>query len=213
MKILVTGFDPFGGERVNPAFEVIKKLSSNISGAQVIKLEVPTVFKKSVELALKTIEKEKPDFVLCIGQAGGRAAISIERVAINIDDASIPDNENNQPVDLAIDTEGMPCYFATIPIKAIAKAIRSKNTPALISNSAGTYVCNHIMYGILNYIYKNNLNIKAGFIHIPYIPEQVLNKANTPSMSLETTVLAIETAIETIVTTNQDIKASGGSIY
>lgn len=200
MKILVTGFDPFGGEKVNPAFEVIKKLSSNIAGAQVIKLEVPTVFKKSIELVERIIEKENPDIVLCIGQAGGRASISIERIAINIDDARIPDNENNQPVDLSIDSEGLPAHFATIPIKSIAKAIKRQNIPASISDSAGTFVCNHIMYGILNYIYKNNLDVKAGFIHIPFLPEQVLDKTSMPSMSLDTMVKAIETAIITIVT-------------
>lgn len=200
MKVLVTGFDPFGGEKVNPAFEVIKRLSSNIAGAEVVKLQVPTVFRKSIDVTIKAIEEEKPDFVLCIGQAGGRFAITVERVAINIDDARIPDNENNQPIDTPIDPEGEPAYFATIPIKAIVEAIRNEGIPAAVSNTAGTFVCNHLLYGVLNYINKNNLNIKAGFIHIPFLPEQVVDKPNMPSMSIETMVKAIEIAITTIVT-------------
>lgn len=212
MKILVTGFDPFGGEKVNPSFEIIKKLKSDIAGAQVIKLEVPTVFKKSIKLVEEAIEKENPNIVLSIGQAGGRAAISIERIAINIDDARIQDNENNQPVDLTIDPEGLPAYFATIPIKSIVYAIKNQGIPASISDSAGTFVCNHIMYGILNYIYKNSLKIKSGFIHIPFLPEQVIDKANTPSMSLEIMLMAIETAITAIVTTDEGINASEDSL-
>ncbi|SHF33655.1 pyroglutamyl-peptidase I . Cysteine peptidase. MEROPS family C15 [Caldanaerobius fijiensis DSM 17918] len=199
MKVLVTGFDPFGGEKVNPAFEVIKRLSSNIAGAEIVKLQVPTVFRKSIDVTIKAIEEEKPDFVLCIGQAGGRFAITVERVAINIDDARIPDNENNQPIDTPIDPEGEPAYFATIPIKAIVEAVKNEGIPAAVSNTAGTYVCNHLLYGVLNYINKNDLNIKAGFIHIPFLPEQVVDKPNMPSMSIETMVKAIEIAITTIV--------------
>lgn len=200
MKVLVTGFDPFGGEKVNPAFEVIKRLSSNIAGAEVVKLQVPTVFRKSIDVTIKAIEAEKPDFVLCIGQAGGRFAITVERVAINIDDARIPDNENNQPIDMPIDPEGEPAYFATIPIKEIVEAIKNEGIPAAVSNTAGTFVCNHLLYGVLNYINKNDLNIKAGFIHIPFLPEQVVDKTNMPSMSIDTMVKAIEIAITTIVT-------------
>ena len=212
MKILVTGFDPFGGEKVNPAFEVIKKLSTNIAGVEVIKLEVPTVFIKSIEVVTKAIDDINPDFVLNIGQAGGRFAVSVERVAINMDDARIPDNINQQPVDLAIDPEGQPAYFATIPIKAMAQAIKDMGVPAIVSDTAGTFVCNHLMYGVLNHIYKNKLNIKAGFIHIPFLPEQVVNKPNTASMSVETLVKSIETAITVIVTTANDIRVSEGHI-
>jgi pyroglutamyl-peptidase len=212
MKILVTGFDPFGGEKVNPAFEVIKKLSTNIAGVEVIKLEVPTVFKKSIEVVTKAIDKIGPDFVLNIGQAGGRFAVSVERVAINIDDARIPDNINQQPIDLPIDPEGQPAYFATLPIKAVAQAIKDNGIPAIVSDTAGTFVCNHLMYGVLNHIYKNKLNIKAGFIHIPFLPEQVINKPNTASMSVETLVKSIETAVAVIVTTANDIRVSEGHV-
>jgi len=204
MKVLVTAFDPFGGENINPSYEVLKRLKDNIEGAEIIKLQVPTVFYLSVEKVIEKIKEVNPNVVLSIGQAGGRYDISVERIAINIDDARIPDNINQQPIDTPIDPEGNAAYFATIPIKAIVEGIRKENIPASVSNSAGTYVCNHLMYGILNYIHKNNLNIKAGFIHIPYVPAQVVNKPNTPSMSLEDMVKAIEIAIGVIVKNSMD---------
>jgi pyroglutamyl-peptidase len=212
MKILVTGFDPFGGEKINPAYEVVKNLKDNIAGAEVVKLQVPTAFYESVECTVKKIKEVNPDFVLNIGQAGGRYGITPERVAVNIDDARIPDNLNQQPVDTKIDENGENAYFATIPIKAIAAAIKSKNIPASVSDSAGTFVCNHLMYGVLNYINKNKLNIKAGFIHIPFLFQQIINKPNTPGMDLDTMVEAIETALEVIVTAKEDIKESQGNI-
>jgi pyroglutamyl-peptidase len=213
MLILVTGFEPFGDEKINPAQQVIKQLGCNISGIEVVKLEVPTVFTKSVELVIKAIEELKPDFVLCLGQAGGISDISVERVAINLDCARIPDSENQQPIDVPIDPEGQNAYFATIPVNAIVQAIKTAKVPARISYTAGTYVCNHIMYGVLNHIYKNKLNIKAGFIHLPYLTEQVVNKANMPSMSIETLVNAIEAAITAIAENDKDIKASNGYLY
>ncbi|WP_434630677.1 pyroglutamyl-peptidase I [Thermoanaerobacterium thermosaccharolyticum] len=199
MKILVTGFDPFGGEKINPAYEIIKRLSDLIDGAEIIKLQVPTVFNKSIKVVTQKIAEEKPDVVLCLGQAGGRYTVTVERVAINIDDARIPDNENNQPIDSLIDPDGEPAYFSTIPIKKIVNAMKMNKIPAEISNTAGTFVCNHLLYGVLNYIYKNKLNTKAGFIHIPFLPEQVVDKPNTPSMDLNILVNAINVAIKTIV--------------
>lgn len=210
MKILVTGFDPFGEEKINPAFEVIKKLNDNIHNIEVVKLEVPTAFNASIEKACNKIQEINPDAVLCIGQAGGRYDVTVERVAINVNDARIPDNLKQQPIDTAIDENGEAAYFATIPIKAIVEGIRSEGVPASVSNTAGTYVCNHLMYGVLNYIYKNNLNIKAGFIHIPFLTEQVVNKPNVPSMSLDTMVKAIEAAIKVIGKNEADIKKSEG---
>jgi pyroglutamyl-peptidase len=212
MKILVTGFDPFGGEKINPAFEVIKRLRDNIEGAEVVKLEIPTAFYSSTNKIVEKLKEANPDVVLMIGQAGGRFEVTVERVGVNVDDARIPDNENQQPIDKAIDEEGLPAYFATIPIKAIVQEIKARNIPASVSNTAGTYVCNHIMYGVLNYIYKNKLNIKGGFIHIPYLLEQVITKPNTPAMSLEIMVEAIETAIEAIVKHDKDINITGGTV-
>lgn len=197
MKILVTGFEPFGGEKVNPSYEVVK-LIKDIENVEMLKLQVPTVFNSSVEKVIESICEFKPDYVLLIGQAAGRSAISVERVAINVDDASIADNDGNLPVDLPIDKEGMNAHFATLPIKEIVKNVKDLGIPCYVSNSAGTYVCNHLMYGVLNYIYKNKLNIKAGFIHIPYMHEQAIDKCTVSSMALGTMVTAIEETINTL---------------
>jgi len=212
MKILITGFDPFGGEKINPAFEVIKGLADSINGVEVVKLQVPTAFYSSVELTIKKIEEVKPDFVLSIGQAGGRFDISVEKVAINLNDARIADNLGQQPIDTVIDENGDTAYFSTLPVKAIVQAIRNTNIPASLSYTAGTYVCNHLMYGVLNYIHKNNLNIKAGFIHIPYLLEQVVNKPSTAGMDITTLVNAIETAIKIIISNKEDIFSKEGTI-
>ena len=199
----MTGFNSFGEEKINPALEVIKKLKNNIAGADVVKLVVPTVFGKSIEIVTYAIEKERPDYVLCIGQAGGRFEITAERIAINLNDAKIPDNEGKMPIDVSIDNGGRAAYFATIAIKEIVLEIKKEKIPAAISNSAGTFVCNHLMYGVLDYISKNNIPAKAGFIHIPFLPEQAVDKLNMPSMAIETMVKAIEIAIKTIALSNK----------
>jgi len=198
MKILVTGFDPFGGEKINPALETIKLLPDEILGVKIVKLEIPTVIGKSVAKIKKMIEKENPDVVLSIGQAGNRADISVERIGINIDDCRIPDNEGNQP------------------IKAIVEKIKAGKIPASISNTAGTFICNHVCYGVAHIAAERTAQgkpMKSGFIHIPFLPEQVIGKpALTPSMSLEMIVKGIELAIEAIVENDADIKVSGGKI-
>lgn len=199
MKVLVTGFEPFGGEKINPSYEVIKSLPDLICEAEIYKTQIPTVFNKSVNVLIKKIEKVKPDIVIMIGQAGGRHNITVERIAINVNDARIEDNEKNKPEDEAIDEEGLPAYFCTLPIKKIVEEIKKVDIPAAISNTAGTFVCNNLVYGALNYIHKNNLKIKAGFIHIPYLPQQVIDKPDTPSMSLENMKKGILKAIEVSV--------------
>ena len=145
-KILVTGFDPFDNEKINPALEVIKLLPKKIRNNEIKILEIPTVYKKSIEKIDKEIENYNPDCILSIGQAGGRTDISIERVAINIDDFRIKDNEGNQPIDEKIYLDGDNAYFSTLPIKAIQSEITINNIPASISNTAGTFVCNHVFY-------------------------------------------------------------------
>ena len=211
-KILVTGFDPFGGEKVNPALEVIKLLPKKVGENEVRILEIPTVYRKSVEKIEKEIESYKPDYVLSIGQAGGRASISIERVAINIDDFRIKDNEGNQPIDENIFEDGENAYFSTLPIKSIQDELSKNNIPSSISNTAGTFVCNHVFYGVRYLVEKKYKGKKSGFIHIPYLPEQVIGKANTPSMSLDNILKGITIAIETIFSVEDDIKKLGGSI-
>lgn len=198
MKILLTAFTPFDGESINPALEAMKLLPDKIGNLAVLKLEVPTVFGKSANLVLETMEREKPDFVLSIGQAGGRAEITPERIAINIDDARIPDNEGNQPVDRPIYLDGENAYFSTLPVKAMVEAIKKEGLPAALSNSAGTYVCNHLLYSVLYYIQINALPIKAGFVHVPYIPEQTVEKKDKPSLPLAEIVIGLKASIEAI---------------
>jgi pyroglutamyl-peptidase len=194
-KVLVTGFEPFDGQTINPSLEAINKLNSVINGAEIHKLSVPTVFNDSINLVKQTIEKINPDLVILVGQAGGRKEISIERVAINIDDASIPDNHGIKPINQLIVKEGANAYFSTLPIYKIVEYLKEHQLPASISNSAGTYVCNHLMYGVLHKISTHQLNIKAGFIHVPYLHEQVVDQKFF-SMSLEEITRAISLIIE-----------------
>lgn len=212
MKVLITGFDPFGGEKINPALEAVKKLPDTIAGAEIIKLEIPTVFRKSLEKIEENIIKHNPDIVISVGQAGGRAEITPERVAINIDDARIPDNETNQPIDIPVFEDGENAYFSNLPIKAMVKETKEGGIPARVSNTAGTFVCNHVMYGILYMISKNYSNIRGGFIHVPYIPSQVLDKPNIPSMSLDNITKGLELCIKAAVNTTEDIKTVGGTV-
>lgn len=214
MKILVTGFDPFEGEPTNPAIESVKRIDNEIEGAEIIKLEIPTVFQKSADVVEAKIREINPDVVLSVGQAGGRYGITVERVAINQDDARIEDNEGNQPIDTTIREDGAPAYFATLPIKAMVEEIKKENIPASVSNTAGTFVCNHIMYQDL-YLAEKYGNIKAGFIHVPYLTEQVVDKKDTASMSLEDIVRGLNAAIRAIVkySDKEDLNVTGGATH
>lgn len=212
MKVLLTGFDPFGGELVNPAEEAVKMVSSNINGAEVIKITIPTVQTKSVKAIEEAVEKHNPDIVISVGQAGGRFDITPERVAINMDDFRIKDNEGNQPTDEIIKEDGQTAYFSNLPIKAMVKHMNENKIPATVSNTAGTFVCNHVMYGILYMIDKKYPNIKGGFIHIPYMTSQVIDKKNTPYMYLDEIVKGLELAIEACTLYKEDIKTIGGEI-
>ena len=211
MKIIVTGFDPFGGEKINPSIECVKALP-DIEGVELIRLELPTVFKESAERLNEVINDVKPDAVLSVGQAGGRPGITMERIAINVDDARIPDNISQQPIDEAIQLDGEAAYFTTLPIKRIVKAIREAGILAEVSNSAGTFVCNHIMYQALFAATKADKPFKAGFMHIPFIPEQTTDK---PSLPLEESTKALQIAIETIrdYLNDEDIKVQEGAIF
>jgi len=212
MKVLVTGFQPFGGEKINPSLEAVKMLPEEISGAEIVKASIPVVFGKSIKKLDELIEKEKPQVVICVGQAGGRFELSIERVAINIDDARIPDNDGNQPIDEKIFEDGENAYFATLPIKAMVEEMRSGSVPSAVSNTAGTYVCNNIMYGLLYLTDKKYKDIRGGFIHVPFIPEQVITRSNTPYMSLQQISRGLELAIKATVENKEDIKVSHGKI-
>ncbi len=211
MKVLLTAFDPFGGESINPAQEAVRLVSDAVAGAEIVKLEVPTVFGKSIQTMLQKAREVHPDVILCIGQSGGRYDITPERVAINFNDARIPDNEGNQPVDQPIYPDGAPAYFSNLPIKAMAEAIRAAGLPASVSNTAGTYVCNHLMYGVLYHIDREMPGVRGGFIHVPYVPEQVARRASpAPSLSRQDIARGIEAAIAAIVQNPTDLPASAG---
>jgi pyroglutamyl-peptidase len=213
MKILVTGFDPFGGDTINPAIESVKRLPDRIGNAEIIKLEIPTVIGKSVAMIKVAMQLHQPDVVLSIGQAGGRPDITVERVGINIDDCRIKDNEGNQPVDMKVAADGPAAYFATLPIKAMVENIRSHDLPASISNSAGTFICNHVLYGVAHLVATEYPTMKSGFIHIPFLPQQVINKPGMPSMTLDAIVQGLVCAIEAIAENKTDIKTTGGTIH
>ena len=213
MKILVTGFDPFGGEKINPAIESVKRLPDKILDAEIIKLEIPTVIGKSVDKIREKIKEVEPDVVLSSGQAGGRPDITVERVGINCDDCRIKDNEGNQPIDEKVVEDGPAAYFATIPIKAMVEHIKEGKIPASVSNTAGTFICNHVLYGVCHIKATEYPNMRTGFIHIPFLPEQVTDKKNMPSMALETIVKGLELAIEAIITNEEDIVVTGGKTH
>ena len=213
MKILVSGFDPFGGEKVNPAIESVKLLPDEIKGAKIIKVEIPTVARKSLKKLEEIIEIEKPDVVLSVGQAGGRTDISVERVGINMDDFRIKDNEGNQPIDEKIAKDGPDAYLVTIPIKAMVQKMIENKIPASVSNTAGTFVCNHVCYGMAHLASTKYPNMRTGFVHIPFLPEQVVDKRNMPSMPLELIAKGLEYAIEAIVENKEDIKIEGGATH
>ena len=199
MKILVTGFDPFGGETVNPAYEAVKLLPDTIAGAQIIKLQVPTRFALSCTVLEAAVNEHRPDAVICVGQAGGRSAITPERVAINLADASIPDNAGDQPVDEPIRKDGAPAYFTSLPVKAMVQN-ESRRYSGSPLHTAGSFVCNSLMYTLLYLIDRQYPAMRGGFIHVPYAMEQAVSKPlGTPSMELHQIVRGLALAVEAVV--------------
>lgn len=213
MNVLVTGFDPFGGEAVNPALEAIKKLDGKmVAGARVVTRELPTVRWKAIDGLKTAIREVQPALIIAIGQAGGRMDITPERVAINVDDFRIADNEGNQVVDERIATDGPAAYWSTLPIKKIVADLRAEGIPASVSNSAGTFICNHLFYGLMHELAAEGNVRRGGFIHIPYLPEQAAKLTGQPSMALETIVRGLTAAIAASLTTAEDERHSGGTI-
>ncbi|WP_411701987.1 pyroglutamyl-peptidase I [Corynebacterium sp. LaCa97] len=194
MKILVTAFDAFGGEEINPTERALDKLPDEIGGAQImqiIKHPVPTVFGEALKQAIAVAEEEDVDAVVCLGQAAGRGHITPERVGINLADASIPDNAGNQPSDESVVEGGPAAYFSTLPVKAMVTAIQEAEIPARVSTTAGTFVCNHLLYGLLHHF--KDMQVKVGFIHVPFIKEQA--KEHSPMLELTEVVQGVERAI------------------
>ncbi|MBL5929531.1 pyroglutamyl-peptidase I [Lelliottia amnigena] len=211
--ILVTGFEPFGGDTINPSWEVVKQLEGLIiDDCRVVTRQLPCVFGESLTVLNAAIDELNPAVVIAVGQAGGRVDITVERVGINVDDARIPDNRGQQPIDVAIVPDGPVAWFSSLPIKAIVAAMREKGIPASVSQTAGTFVCNHVMYGLLHKI-GENAEMKGGFIHIPYLPEQAAAHAGAPSMAAQTVKDALEIAITVALRQDSDINVVGGATH
>lgn len=213
-KILLTGFEPFGGEKINPAWEVAKQLDQKRIGEYtIVSKQIPTVFHTSLQMLESYIDEVDPALVVCIGQAGGRSDITVERVAINVDDARIPDNKGNQPIDIPVIEDGPVAYWSTLPIKAIVKQLREGGIPASVSQTAGTFVCNHLFYGLMHILAKQKDRISGGFVHIPFLPEQASAYPGQPSMSLSNITKGIELLIQTALEVEIDIVVAEGTTH
>lgn len=190
--ILVTGFDPFGGADINPAWEAVRLLPDRIGNVRVEKLRIPTVFGKAADLVLAAARECDPRWILCVGQAGGRAAVTPERIAVNIRDARIPDNQGNQPRGGFVNPEGPAAYFSTLPVMAMADAVCEAGLPGTVSNSAGAFVCNDVLYTLLHAFREGGPGV--GFVHVPWLPDQ-----GTPSLPLDQTTAALELCVRTVL--------------
>jgi pyroglutamyl-peptidase len=214
MKILVTGFTPFGGQSINPAFEAVSGLPASIAGATIEVVQLDTIFGTGALQLEDAIHCYEPNIVLCIGQAGGRAAISVEFVAINYRDASIPDNGGNTPLSERIHHTGDTAYFSNLPVKAMVQHMKNNYIPAYISYSAGTYVCNDVFYHLMYLIHTSFPNVRGGFIHVPFELSQAVNMSNaTPSMPIQTITKGIELAIEASILNLTDLPVKGGATH
>lgn len=212
-KVLLTGFQPFGGEIVNPAWVAVKELTGKIIlGHEIVTGEIPVVRYAALIATERLIEEYQPEIVINVGQAGGALVMRVERIGINCDDYSIPDNAGNQPMGEPVVPEGPAAYFVTLPIKAMVKEMNGANVPAEVSNSAGTYLCNHVCYGVSHLAARKYPKILTGFIHIPFLPEQAAGKKGRPSMAAATVVAGLEAAVTAAICyRNGDINAEGGA--
>lgn len=209
--VLLTGFQPFGGEHVNPSWQAVYALhGTRIAGHRVVARELPVAFGDSLKTLRAALREITPSLVICVGQAGGRAQLSLERVAINVDDARIPDNRGRQPVDLPVVDDGPAAYFSTLPIKAMLRALRGAGIPAEISQTAGTYVCNHVFYGLMHAL-RARRGVRAGFIHIPYSPAQAALHPGAPCLAIETVTAALRLAVQVALKTPSDIRMAAGA--
>lgn len=193
-KLLISGFDPFGGEKINPSYEAVKLLPDVIGEYELTKIELPTVFGRAAEIMIEKIEEIHPDAVICVGQAGGRRGITPEVIGINLRDASIADNAGNIPKNEKIRTSAPDGIFSTLPVREMVEAIKAEGLPASLSYSAGAFVCNDLLYSLL-YEFKDT-EIKIGFIHVPFLPEQA--REGVPSMQLSEIVRGLRAAVECI---------------
>lgn len=211
MTLLLTGFAPFGGEELNPSWEAVRRLNGERLGdLPVVAAQLPTEFGAALRVLDELLDRHRPTLVVAVGQAGGRAELSLERIAINVDDARIPDNGGRQPIDEPVVPGGPAAYFSTLPIKAMVHALRAAGFPAAVSQTAGTFVCNHVFYGLQHRL--QGTGVRGGFIHIPYLPAQAANQPGAPSMALETLVAGLRLALTCAATTQADLREGGGQL-
>jgi pyroglutamyl-peptidase len=211
-SVLLTGFDPFGGDTINPSWEAVSRLhGETIADRRVITAQLPTTFAGAPKALRAALRRHAPDLVLCVGQAGGRAALSLERVAINVNDARIPDNAGAQPVDTRVVKRGPAAYFTSLPIKAMHADLRAAGIPAEISQTAGTFVCNQAFYVLMHALAGSR--VRGGFLHIPYVPEQVEGSPGMPSLDLDTVVAGLRVCIETALRTRKDRRIAAGATH
>ncbi len=212
--VLLAGFEPFGGERVNPALEVVRALAGrSIGGHAVVSVALPVTFAAAGTVLVQAIAREQPTLVLALGQAGGRACISIERVAINLVDARIPDNAGSQPIDTAVIAGAPAAYFASVPVKAMRAALQEAGIPAELSFSAGSYVCNAVFFALMHALTTTCPHTRGGFIHIPWLPLQAAAHGGAPSMALDTVVNGMAVAIAAALDHTDDLRLAGGATH
>lgn len=210
--VLLTGFEPFNGATINPAWEAVRSFKGTVAEDYLVEiLQLPCVFGQANRVLCGAVDEIKPDIVICVGQAGGRADLTVERVAINVDDAPITDNDGRQPVDAPIAAEGPAAYFASLPVKAIVGAMRECGLKASVSQTAGTFVCNHVFYGLMHHVAGKA--VQGGFIHVPYLPEQAAAFGNAPSMALDEIVAGLKLAIEVAVRGGDAVVEAGGATH
>lgn len=212
MKALVTGFDAFGGDKVNPSSLAVSRLKRKIGNLTIHTVELPTSYARSPIVLRGAIHEVRPDIVLSVGQAGGRAELCLERVAINVQDARIKDNDGKQPIDRPVVRDGPAAYLSTLPIKACVSEMRKAGLPAGVSNSAGTFVCNHVFYAVMDMAEQHAMGFRGGFLHIPYIPEQAARLGSAPSMSLDDIVRGIEITLAVSAARQTDLHSVEGRI-
>ena len=209
--ILLTGFDPFGGGAHNPSWLIAQALhGQRIAGHQVVAAQLPTVFGQSLQRLQSLLQEHQPSITLCLGLAGGRAALSIERIGININDARIPDNCGAQPIDTPVQVGGPAAYFASLPIKTMLRAVQRAGVPCEVSQTAGTFVCNHVLYGLMHLLAQGAApqGARGGFVHVPWLSGQ-----GEPHLPLRNMVRGIHAALWAAVLAPQDIALQAGATH
>ena len=212
-RVLLTGFEPFGGEKVNPSGQAVAAVAAAPPpGLEVSAARLSCVFGQAVEELEAAIDRTRPELVLCVGQAGGRADLTVERVAVNLDDARIPDNAGRQPVDQPIAEDGPAAYFSGLPVKRCVAAARAAGVPASVSQTAGTLLCNHVFYALMHLIATRRPGLRGGFVHVPYAPEQVVDRS-APSLPVTVAADGLRAVLTAAASHRDDLALVGGALH